>query len=206
MRSAISKADWYQPGYLANLAAYSVSKLSLEISRDPRAETFDLIRIWQAQAVGEATVFEAVTIARLALDVLTGPERLVVNVTEWAKRESAWRQLAAVKHKLSDDFIAECIPVKLNSLGEPAVTVNGRFPSDQSDRDNVRSISDASWKSIRAFLSEKSILTAPEKRLATNLISGPNRMLDAEEARDLLRLYVKALNEGWNEQTDRSPQ
>ena len=135
-----------------------------------------------------------------------GPERLVVNVTEWAKRESAWRQLAAVKHKLSDDFIAECIPVKLNSLGEPAVTVNGRFPSDQSDRDNVRSISDASWKSIRAFLSEKSILTAPEKRLATNLISGPNRMLDAEEARDLLRLYVKALNEGWNEQTDRSPQ
>ena len=206
VRSAISKADWYQPGYLANLAAYSVSKLSLEISRDPRAETFDLIRIWQAQAVGEATVFEAVTIARLALDVLTGPERLVVNVTEWAKRESAWRQLAAVKHKLSDDFIAECIPVKLNSLGEPAVTVNGRFPSDQSDRDNVRSISDASWKSIRAFLSEKSILTAPEKRLATNLISGPNRMLDAEEARDLLRLYVKALNEGWNEQTDRSPQ
>ena len=33
VRSAISKADWYESGYLANLTAYAISKLSLEISR-----------------------------------------------------------------------------------------------------------------------------------------------------------------------------
>ena len=65
VRTAISKAEWYESGYLANLTAYAVAKLSLEISRNPRAASFDLIRIWENQAVGEAMLTEAVTIARL---------------------------------------------------------------------------------------------------------------------------------------------
>ena len=68
--------------------------------------------------MGEATLKEAVRIARLALDVLTSEDRLVVNVTEWAKRESAWKRLASLRHDLSDEFLLECIPVKLNSVGK----------------------------------------------------------------------------------------
>ena len=199
VRASISKADWYEAGYLANLTAYAVAKLSLEISKNPRAESFDLLRIWDAQAVGEATLNEAVDIARVGLDVLTSSDRLVVNVTEWAKKESAWNRLANLRYDLSDEFLLECIPVKLNAVGKAAVTVSARFPSDVNERRHVQAVGSAAWQSIQFFLGSQSLLTSSEARLLREVLSGSNRMLDIDVARGLLRLYVKALNAGWQE-------
>ena len=87
VRTAISKAEWYEAGYLANLTAYAVAKLSLEISKDARAATFDPSRIWENQGrVSDVMLAEAVSIARVALRILTSEDRLVVNVTESAER------------------------------------------------------------------------------------------------------------------------
>lgn len=199
VRSAISKADWYESGYLANLTAYSISKLSLEISKDSRATSFDLLRIWDAQGVGDATLREAVTLAELALGVLISEDRLVGNVTEWAKRESAWTRLARVDHELSDEFLIECIPVKLNSTGVAAVTVHARFSTEVSERRHVQDVGIDTWKSIQGFLGSHSQLTSPEMRLLREILSGSTRMIDIDVARGLLRLYVKALNKGWEE-------
>ena len=199
VRTAISKADWYEAGYLANLTAYAVAKLAREISEDSRAHSFDLLRVWESQAVGDAMLREAVEIARLALGVLTGPDRLVVNVTEWAKRESAWKRLVNMKYELGDDFIKECIPVKTNALGRKAITVNSHFSPEVSERRHVQEIGEPNWRAIRTFLSGHSLLTGPDQRLLGSVIPTPTRMLDIDVARGLLQLYVKALNHGWQE-------
>ena len=199
VRTAISKADWYESGYLANLTAYAISKLSLEIANDSRAAKFDLMRIWDAQAVGQATLNEAVLIAEKALDVLTADDRLVGNVTEWAKRESAWKRLAHIEHKLSKEFLTEWIPVKLNSMGRAAMTVHARFASDVSERRHVQDIGIHAWKAIQKFLGSRAQLTSPERAMLTDVLSGRQRMLDIDVARGLLRLYVKAVNLGWDE-------
>lgn len=201
VRSAIAKSDWYESGYLANLAAYAVAKLSLAISTESRAESFDLLRIWQAQAVGGETIAEAVNIAKLALDVLTSDDRLVVNVTEWAKRESAWKRLAQMDYQLSDAFLRECLPTRLNSEGKVAIDVSGRFPVETSERDHVREIDTADWASIQGYLANNSRLTASEGQLLKQVLPSTTRMLDLDVARGLLRLYVKALNDGWQEGT-----
>lgn len=199
IRLGISKSDWYQSGYLANLAAYAVAKLAHAIAHDPRAETFDLLRVWQQQGIGDATLAEAVAIGRLARDVLTDPNRPVINVTEWAKRDSAWRQLAEQPWTLSHEFLRECLPVKMNSAGQPAVTPTSRFPTDKSEREHVRSIDADTWHSIRKFLAGRSSLSGPDARLLNEATSSSGRMIDIEVARGLLRLYVRALNEGWEE-------
>ena len=154
VRTAISKAEWYEAGYLANLTAYAVAKLSLEISRDPRAAAFDLLRIWENQGVSDVMLAEAVSIARVALRILTSEDRLVVNVTEWAKRESAWKRLASTKYELSDAFLLDCLPVRLNSSGQREVTVNSRFDPEVSERRHVQNISEANWRSVRSYLGE----------------------------------------------------
>jgi hypothetical protein len=199
VRVGISKADWYQPGYLANLAAYAVAKLAHAIAHEQRAETFDLLRIWQQQDVGQATLAEAVAIGKLARQVLTDPGRPVVNVTEWAKREAAWKQLAGEPWDLSQEFLGECLPVKLNAAGQTAVTVTGRFPANESEREHVRSIDKDEWHYIRSFFASRSSLSGPDARLLAAASSTSGRLLDVEEARGLLRLYVRALNEGWQE-------
>lgn len=199
VRSAIAKSDWYTPGYLANLTAYSVAKLALEVGRDPRAASFDLIRIWEAQAVGTATLDQAVLFAKAALDVLTGPDRLVVNVTEWAKRESAWKRIAGLTLALNDDFLREWIPVRLNVAGKPMVTVISRFPDEVSDRTHVQAIVDESWRSIQRFLGSSALLTNSDVRLLADALSHSRRLFDSGVCRELLKLYVKALNSGWTE-------
>lgn len=197
VRAAVARADWYEPGYLANLTAYGVAKLSHEISKDRRASSFDLLKIWEQQGVGAATLAEAVELARLARDVLTSPERLVVNVTEWAKRESAWKTLAAVPHSLSDAFILEWIPQKVNAHGRKALTVNSRFSSALSERRHVEQVGLSTWKAVRTFLGERSLLGASEHRLLREVIPQQSRTLGTEEARGLLQLYVMAVNNGW---------
>jgi len=199
VRSAISKADWYEPGYLANLTTYAVAKLSLEISRNSRAEGFDLLRIWDKQGVGAATLDEAVSIARNALEVLTGEDRLVVNVTEWAKRESAWKRLANSPFTLSDAFLFECIPVKLNATGAAALTVAKRFPSEISDRRHVERVGESGWRSLQQFLASHSMLNSSDSRLIREVVPASRKLLDEGVARSLLQLFVKAVNNGWDE-------
>lgn len=199
VRTAISKAEWYEAGYLANLTAYAVAKLSLEISKDPRAAAFDLLRIWENQGVSDVMLAEAVSIARVALRILTSEDRLIVNVTEWAKRESAWKRLASTEYELSDTFLLDCLPVRLNSSGQREVTVNSRFDPEVSERRHVENIPEADWRSVRSYLEELSLLTGSEQRCFRAVIPATTRMLDIDVARELLRIYVKALNNGYEE-------
>jgi AIPR protein len=199
VRNAISKAEWYEAGYLANLTAYAVAKLSLEISKDPRTATFDLLRIWENQGVSDVVLAETVSIARVALRILTSEDRLVVNVTEWAKRESAWKRLVPTKYELSDTFLLDCLPIRLNSSGQREVTVNSRFDPEISERRHVQDICEATWRSVRSYLSERSLLTATEQRCLKEVIPAATRMLDIDIARELLHIYVKALNNGYQE-------
>lgn len=196
VRGAISKADWYEAGYLANLTAYALAKLSLEISKDERASSFDLLRIWENQAVSQVVIDEAVAIARVALQVLTSEDRLVVNVTEWAKRESAWKRLASMRFQLSDAFILDTLPVRTNSSGQRAISVRDRFDPNISERRHVQDLGEQTWRDVRSFLAEHSLLTNSDSRNLGEVLA-TRRMLDIDVARDVLRLYVKALNNGY---------
>ena len=142
---------------------------------------------------------EAVSIARVARDVLTADDRLVVNVTEWAKRESAWKRLADTRVRLSEDFIAACIPARKNSQGKKLVTINSHFDSSVPERRHVRSIKGTTWRAVQAFLGKRSLLTAPEVQLLRQVIPGPASTMDVDTARALLQVYVKAVNAGWDE-------
>lgn len=197
VRAAISKAEWYEAGYLANLTAYALAKLSLEISKDDRAGSFDLLRIWENQSVSDAMLAESVDIARLALDVLTSEDRLVVNVTEWAKRETAWKRLSSMKFVLSDAFILDTLPVRTNAAGQRALAVRDRFDPEVSERRHVQDVGEPTWRAVRSFLAEHSLLTSTEQRSLREVIPAQTRMLDIDVARDLLRLYVKAVNNGF---------
>jgi hypothetical protein len=200
VRAAIAKSDWYEAGYLANLTAYALAKLSHAISKDPRASEFDLMMIWEQQAVGAETLAEAVRLGRLALGVLTADDRIVVNVTEWAKRESAWKRLAAIPHVLSDGFILESLPVKRNAHGRKALTVISRFDPSVPASQHVRTVGAPVWTAIRVYLARHSLLGGPEQRLLTQVTSGPVGYVRGDDATALLSLYVTAVNQGWQEQ------
>ena len=100
---------------------------------------------------------------------------------------------------MSEDFLRECIPVKLNSLGERSVTINSRFDPTLESWLHVEQIAAATWRDLKAFLLEESSASTLEVRML-QLLSGDRRtVLDNTGARAALGAYVKGLNDGWEE-------
>ena len=90
------------------------------------------------------------------------------------------------EYTLSEEFLLECLPVKLNATGARAVTVNTLFDPSVSERRHVQDVEAASWRSVRSFLSSQSLLNATEQRYLREVISAQRRMLDVDVARGLL--------------------
>lgn len=96
LEKLVSKQDWYQGGYRANVVVYTLSLMShLFSSRD---KSFDFTRIWQHQAVHEELAIE---LTRVSCDVykhLTSPPSgSPTNVTEYAKTSRCWDLLLEKK-------------------------------------------------------------------------------------------------------------
>ncbi len=92
LRSRVAKADWYKlnPGYLANIVTYSIARFANEIELSHPKSTLDFEAIWNMQSVPEAILEDLEYLAEEIRELLTAESRLVLNVTEWAKREKCW--------------------------------------------------------------------------------------------------------------------
>lgn len=198
IRTAIAKSDWYESGqYLANLTTYALAKLSLEIEKQPRAQGFSLLSVWEKQAAPQVVIDEAVSIARLVLSVLTDPARTTSNVTEWAKKKQCWDQVAGRHWALSEEFIGDSIKVPVNARGTKRVTVTERFSTELSASSHVRSIESEQWLAVMRFLREAGLLTSSDRRTLQLVTGGHTGVLDRNEAIGLLTLWVKAENAGF---------
>lgn len=100
LASAIRRAKWFGGSYLANIAAYGISKLAFEAGRQFRGKEVDFLRVWRRQDSGAVLLESALQAARAAQESLTHPKRRVANVTQWAKQESAWTRLRDAELKL----------------------------------------------------------------------------------------------------------
>jgi len=92
LRQRISRADWYEQGYLANIVAYTIAKIASEVARSFAGRQFNLDAIWAAQSVDEKLLDLGVVVARAALMHLTADSRRLRNVTEWAKADDSWER------------------------------------------------------------------------------------------------------------------
>lgn len=102
LRSQVLKQDWYKaaPGYLANIVAYAISRLALEIGVRFGGAKFDFDRVWQRQAVSDSTLAALIEIAHAAQRHLTDPNRPQANVTQWAKQQACWEGFKKVGVRL----------------------------------------------------------------------------------------------------------
>jgi hypothetical protein len=118
------------PGYAANAVAYTVSLLSYRT-----AGRLDLAGIWAAQQLSpalEATLHEWMPEVHAEIIDSAGAR----NVTEWAKREEAWRHIQTLPLRLSADLEDEL------AEGQPLPTVGdsaGKKGLDltHEDRENI---------------------------------------------------------------------
>ncbi|MGZ0712316.1 AIPR family protein (plasmid) [Coraliomargarita sp. W4R53] len=102
LRSRVLKQEWYtaSPGYLANIVAYAIARFASQIDIQFDGGKYDFSRVWQDQAVSEATLGALLDFAHAAQTHLTDEDRPQANVTQWAKQQACWERFSRMQIRL----------------------------------------------------------------------------------------------------------
>lgn len=104
IRGLVMNSSWYETGYLANIVAYTLSKLAFEIPRHFPGAELDLARIWKMQKMPPRMNWAVDNIAHTVLEVLTAHDRPQANVTQWAKQQACWERVKRAPVDFDDGF------------------------------------------------------------------------------------------------------
>lgn len=142
VREVISSTEWYHErrGYLANIVAYTVAKLALEIERRLPGRHLDFEGIWKAQAAGPEVQAAALAIAPAVLGVLTSEDRPQANVTQWAKQEECWRRVAALQVDLPYGLASEMVDASHWKATQADAKATQRFDTGMQNVERVMAI------------------------------------------------------------------
>lgn len=90
----VSRSEWYERGYRANIVTYSIAKLIYDLSK--KGKLIDLDKIWMNQVISP-TLSDALEItgaeAQYVIRNPTPGPRAITNFSEWAKKIQCWDNL-----------------------------------------------------------------------------------------------------------------
>lgn len=196
VRTAISRSDWYESGYLANITTYTIAKLAREIDRQAPGSKFDFQRVWSNQEISDWTRETALQIGRRVLAELLHPNRTVLNVTEWAKREECWNRIAGASVTLPAPFLAELEGAdRRASRARDAVAVQ-KIDDGIAAQTAVISARPGLWVSLERFAKESRIGTAADFGILRVAIT-PGKVPSELQAARLLALKATAEARGF---------
>ncbi len=100
LESIIPKQPWYEMGYRANIAAYSLALFSEKLRHQYATFEFDLMMIWNIQKVPSEVSSELTKITKYVFESITSSDREVINVTQWCKLEKCWSRVKQVDYDI----------------------------------------------------------------------------------------------------------
>ena len=82
--------DWFEGSYRANVLYYAISSMFWLIDR--KRAKFDLIKIWD-KGITEALINAMLDLCHVIYDIITDPNRSIVNVTQYCKKPVCWQEV-----------------------------------------------------------------------------------------------------------------
>ncbi|MCW3476751.1 AIPR family protein [Limobrevibacterium gyesilva] len=90
--AAVSKAEWYEGGYRAQIVAYATARLSALAQEHSGGGHLDFLKVWAAQSADKMLERQLLSIAHVMMDVLRSPPKAGMNISEWAKQQACREQ------------------------------------------------------------------------------------------------------------------
>jgi hypothetical protein len=92
LERTVPTQPWYTGGYRANIVTYAFAKVVHDAVGKKRV--LDLDSVWRAQRVNADLERALLAAAEAANEVITNPPVGVRNMSEWAKKQACWAELA----------------------------------------------------------------------------------------------------------------
>ena len=108
-KSAYKHAAAKRYDYKANVVEYAIARLLYELDSNEKYKsyTINLGMIWKNQSVSEALDNQLSLLVDIAYEHLNAPDRPIINVTEWAKREKCWDLFKGIHLEITKELLAE---------------------------------------------------------------------------------------------------
>lgn len=196
----IRQQPWYENGYLANLIAYSMAKLSHMLREASPDKELDLLQIWDKQSIPNVLMEQLIPIYMAVFDVLTAQDRLVQNVTEWSKNNVCWDRVKKVDIPLHLQINTVMIDKNEARTQVTSARKEQRIVSGIESQMFVVEKGQSYWLDILSWAGGKKLLSPEETKILTlaGKMSGA-RMPNEVQCRILQKIRNKVLAEGYQE-------
>ena len=100
----VSAQPWYETGgYRANIVAYAIAKLALDVKK--RSGVIDFERVWRNQTTFPELEQALAASATAVKDIIMNPSGYGSrNISEWAKQEACWKRVESLEVSWPDSL------------------------------------------------------------------------------------------------------
>lgn len=191
----VSKQDWYEGGYRANIVAYTVARLAAECTS--RKKALDFRAIWAAQGISPSLARQLAGIAKTVVGVLTDPPAGIQNVTEWSKKELCWQKVEALPVSLIPEWTRELVDLD----DDRSIQAGARAEQGAVDRITaqieVATLGGAYWAELLSWARSRNLVSPDQARLLTVASRLPARLPTERESVRLVEIRRAMEAEGF---------
>lgn len=197
LEKQIPKQGWYEGGYRANVIYYTVALFHKLLKEQFPGMDFDLIYIWNKQEVPEIVANTMIDIAKKVFDKITDPNRRVINVTQWCKRNECWEAVKSLNYSLPPVIENYLITLDEVKTAEKTAKKEQRITNDINAQVEVVKYEADVWKRLSEFAINNHLVGSADIAALSIACKIPLKIPNSVQSKKLLQLLDRAVQEGF---------
>lgn len=170
----VPQQDWYAGGYRANIVTYAFAKVVHDA--DLKNKVIDLDRVWSLQRVPSNMELALLSAAEAANAVITAPPAGIRNMSEWAKKQGCWAELAKRPVKYTSDFLESLLDPEDAKAAKRSARKSRQLTSGIEAQREVVEQGAEYWASLLAFGKSIKKLTVKEQGILNTCAQLPGKI------------------------------
>lgn len=198
LEQKIPKQSWYEGGYRANVICYTVALFHRLVKRQFPGKDFDLILVWNKQELPDIVKAILLDLSEKVFYKLTDPNRKVINVTQWCKREECWAGVKTLSMELPKEIENCLISLDEAKTAERSAKKEQKITNDINAQMEIVKYPAELWKRLSEFAVKNHMVTANDVAALALACKIPAKIPNSYQSKKLLALLEKAKEEGFS--------
>lgn len=193
----VSKQDWYDGGYRANIVAYTVAKFSNLIMFGGIGKLLNFRAIWNKQSLSEVMERQLMVIAEKAFRIIIQPQGGFQNVTEWCKKEICWQRLRDSEVPFLPDLGSDLIDPEEDKLNKKDAQGAQAIMTGIQLQSSVVQSGGTYWQAMLNWGRERQLLSPDEQSFLTVGATIPRKLPSEKQCGRLWQIKGRMEEEGY---------
>lgn len=189
LEKVVPQQEWYTGGYRANIVTYAFAKIVHDA--DLRKKVIDLDKVWSLQRVPPNLERACIAAAEAANAVITSPPAGIQNMSEWAKKQACWADLAKRPVEYGSDFWDNLIDQADAQATKRAATKDRQLTSGIEAQSEVVMQGADYWQQLLAFGQSIKKLTGREQGILRACTFLPDKLPTEQQSVAALAIAEK---------------